>query len=141
MIIKESITVISTIEKVWDTFTDLSCWPSWNTVIKDVKSTERLLMNGRSLKCTFRPFLFPIEVKIRIEEIAPYEHIIWIAKKKGLVARHEFLFQKTDNGIQVISRETFTGLFVAGAGFLLPVRRMRSLTKVFLKDLKKAAEG
>jgi len=141
MIIRESITITSTIEKVWDTFTDLSGWTNWNTVIKDVKSKERLLMNGRSLKCTFRPFLFPIQVKIRIEEVAPYEHIVWVAKKKGLVARHEFLFQNSENGIQVISRETFTGLFVAGAGFLLPVRRMRSLTKAFLKDLKKAAEG
>ena len=141
MIIKESITIAATIEKVWDTFTDLSGWTSWNTVIKDVKSKERLLINGRSLKCTFRPFLFPIRVKIRIEEIIPYEHIIWVARKKGLVARHEFLFRNSEQGIQVISRETFTGLFVAGEGLLLPVRRMRSLTKVFLKDLKKAAEG
>jgi hypothetical protein len=141
MIIKESITINSTIEKVWETFTDLACWINWNTVIKDVQSKERLLMNGRSLKCTFRPFLFPIQVKIKIEDIAPYEHIIWIAKKKGLAARHEFIFQNSENGIQVISRETFTGLFVTGAGFLLPVRRMRTLTKLFLKDLKKAVEG
>jgi hypothetical protein len=141
MIIKESITINSTMEKVWETFTDLTCWVNWNTVIKNVKSKEKLLMDGRSLKCTFRPFLFPIQVKIRIEEIAPYEHIIWIAKKKGLSARHEFLFQNSENGIQVISRESFAGLLVAGAGFLLPVKRMRDLTKTFLKDLKRAAEG
>jgi hypothetical protein len=141
MIIKESITINSTMEKVWETFTDLACWINWNTVIENVKSRERLLMNGKSLKCTFRPFLFPIQVKIKIEELVPYEHIIWVAKKKGLSARHEFLFQNSENGIQVISRETFTGLLVAGAGILLPVRRMRSLTKTFLKDLKTAAEG
>jgi hypothetical protein len=141
MIIKESITINSTMEKVWETLTDLACWTNWNTVIKDVKSQERLLMHGRALKCTFRPFLFPIQVKIKIEEIALYEHIIWVAKKKGLSARHEFIFKSSENGIQVISRETFTGLFVTGAGFLLPVRRMRSLTKTFLQDLKSAAEG
>jgi len=141
MIIKESITINSTIEKVWETFTDLTCWVNWNTVIKNVKSTEQLLMDGRSLKCTFRPFLFPIQVKIKIEEIAPHKHIIWVAKKKGLSARHEFIFQNSEKGIQVTSWESFTGLLVAGAGFLLPVRRMRNLTKTFLKDLKKAAEG
>jgi hypothetical protein len=141
MIIKESVTINSTMKTVWETFTDLACWINWNTVIKDIKSKERLLMNGKSLKCTFRPFLFPIQVKIKIEEIVPYEHITWVAKKKGLVARHEFLFQNDEQGIQVVSRETFTGLFVTGAGFLLPVRRMRSLTRNFLKDLKRAAEG
>ncbi len=141
MIIKESITIASPIEKVWDTFTDLSGWPGWNTVIKNVKSGDRLLVNSKSLKCTFRPFLFPIQVRIRIEEILPLEHVIWVARKKGLVARHEFIFRNTEKGTQVISRETFTGLLVTGGGFLLPVRRMRSLTKVFLKDLKRAAEG
>jgi len=78
---------------------------------------------------------------IRIEEMVPYEYIIWVARKKGLVARHEFLFQPGEKGILVTSRETFAGFLVTGDGFFLPVKRMHSLTKAFLRDLKCAAEG
>jgi uncharacterized protein YndB with AHSA1/START domain len=140
MVIKETITIDSTLEKVWDTFTDLACWVNWNTVLKDVRTKGRSLTDGKSLKCTLRPFILPIRVKLQIEEIVPHERIVWIARKKGLEARHEFLFENNQKGIHVISRETFTGLLTAGSGLLLPVQKMRSLTKTFLKDLKSAAE-
>jgi uncharacterized protein YndB with AHSA1/START domain len=140
MVIKETITISSTLEKVWDTFTDLACWVNWNTVLKDVRTKGRSLTDGKSLKCTLRPFFLPINVKIQIEEIVPQERIVWIARKKGLEARHEFLFESNQEGTHVISRETFTGMLTVGSGLLLPVKRMKSLTKIFLKDLKKAAE-
>ncbi len=140
MVIRESVIIRSTKQKVWETFTDLTCWNNWNTVIRDVHPEENCLANGKTLKCTFRPFLFPIRVRIEIEEIVPYERIIWSAKKKGLEARHEFLFHNHEKGIQVISKETFTGLLTTGSGLLFPVKRMRDLTKTFLKDLKKASE-
>jgi ligand-binding SRPBCC domain-containing protein len=56
MVIKETITINSSLEKVWDTFTDLACWVNWNTVLKDVRTKGRSLTDGKSLKCTLRPF-------------------------------------------------------------------------------------
>ena len=140
MIIQESITIKTNIDKVWKIFTDLACWGDWNSVIKNVRSKDGILADGRSLKCTFRPFLFPIQVQIEIEKIVPHEHIVWVARKKGLLARHEFIFENNGKGIQVISREVFSGILVSGKGLLLPVRRMRHLTRIFLQDLKRAAE-
>lgn len=140
MLIKETVTINATLEKVWDTFTDLACWVNWNTVLKDVRTKGRSLTDGKPLKCSLRPFFLPIRVKLQIEEIVPHKRIVWIARKKGLEARHEFLFENNQNGIHVISRETFTGLLSAGLGLLLPVKRMKSLTETFLEDLKRAAE-
>ena len=140
MIIKESLFINAPMKRVWDTFTDLTCWMDWNTVILDVSYEDRCLTNGKALKCCFRPFLFPIRVKIKIEEIRPHDRIIWSARKKGLYAFHEFFFEEVENGILVTSKESFSGLLAAASGFLLPLGRMRSLTRTFLKDLKTASE-
>jgi hypothetical protein len=140
MIIKESVHINTSIKKVWNTFADLTRWMHWNTVIRDVNSDEKHLTRGKDIQCCFRPFLFPIKVRIRIEEIRPYDRIVWSARKKGLFALHEFFFEGSEKGVLVTSKETFTGLLVSTAGFLLPLQRMKSLTKTFLKDLKKASE-
>jgi hypothetical protein len=141
MIVKESIVICSSMEKVWKTFTDLDCWTEWNTIMKNVGSDKKVLDEGTNLKCIFRPFLFPIEMKIRVESVIPYNRIVWSAKKKGLSAYHEFFFRQQAEGILVTSRETFTGLLTKGSGILLPIRKMQSFTKIFLQDLKKVSES
>lgn len=140
MMIKETILINAPMEKVWDTFTDLTCWTNWNTVLQNVNSAAECLTGGNDIKCCFRPFWFPINVRIRIEEIRKYDRVVWTAQKKGLFAFHEFFFQTEELAILVTSKETFTGLLASASGFLLPVGIMRSLTKTFLSDLKKASE-
>jgi hypothetical protein len=140
MIIEKGIAIDAPIEKVWNTFTDLTCWMRWNTVIRNVRSDERRLSNGKDVKCSLRPFVFPIKVSLKVEEVIPFERITWSARKKGLYARHEFIFEKKDNSVLVTSREAFTGLLSKASGALLPKRKMQSLTTRFLKDLKKASE-
>ena len=107
MIIEEVIAIHAPIEKVWNTFTDLTCWMHWNTVIRNVRSGERCLSSGKEVKCCLYPFLFPITVNLRIEELIHHERIVWTARKKGLYARHEFIFGKRDNSVLVTSREAF----------------------------------
>jgi hypothetical protein len=141
MIIEEAIAIQAPIEKVWNTFTDLTCWMHWNTVIRNVRSEERCLSHGKEVTCRLYPFLFPIMVNLRIEELIPHELIIWSARKKGLYARHEFIFGKQDNSVLVTSRETFAGLLSKASGAFLPKRKMQALTIRFLKDLKRASEG
>ena len=140
MLIEEVIAIHAPIEKVWNTFTDLTCWMQWNTVLRNVRSEERCLSSGEEVTCCLYPFLFPITVNLRIEELIPHELIVWSARKKGLYARHEFIFEKKDNSVLVTSRETFTGLLSKASGALLPKRKMQALTIRFLKDLKKASE-
>ena len=140
MLIEEVITIHAPIEQVWNTFTDLTCWMQWNTVIRNVRSEERCLSSGKEVKCCLRPYVFPIKVRLRVEELIPFELITWSAKKKGLHARHEFIFEKKDNSVLVTSRETFAGLLSSASGAFLPKRKMQALTIRFLKDLKKASE-
>lgn len=141
MIIKESIHINAPMEKVWQTFTDLTRWTEWNTVMSDVVCDDRCLIKGKDIICCFRPFLFPVKVNIRIHEVVPFDRVVWTAQKKGLFAFHEFFFHEEGNGVLVTSKETFSGVLSSAGGILLPEKKIRDLTKTFLKDLKKALEG
>jgi hypothetical protein len=140
MIIKESVRIHSPKEKVWQTFNDLTRWTEWNTVMSDVACDDTCLVHGKEIRCCFRPFVFPVKIHIRIHEVVPLRRVVWTAQKPGLLAFHEFFFDEGEEGVTVTSKETFSGVLSSGGGFLLPERRMRDLTKTFLKDLKKAAE-
>jgi hypothetical protein len=143
MIIKESITINASLQKVWETFTDLTGWMKWNSVMKNIQCQGQCLTDVTAIKCCFKPFSFvsPIPVTMQIVEIIPFERIVWSARKKGLFAFHEFFFHMSEQGVQVTSKETFTGLLSRASGLLLPVKKMRALTKTFLKDLKNASES
>ncbi len=140
MVIKESILINAKLDKVWKTFTDLTCWKDWNTVVRDVCSNEKSLSCGGEISCCFRPFLFPVKAKSKVDEVIPYERVVWSAQKKGFSTRNEFSFQNYEKGVLVTSRETFTGFLVRAFGFFLPKRRMHTLIQTFLKDLKTASE-
>ncbi len=141
IVIEESIIILANIDTVWDTFTRLTCWKEWNTVMMDVCSNGKYLSYGSEISCCFRPFLFPVTANIRVEEVVPYKRIIWSAKKKGFFARNEFSFENHGRGVTVTSREAFYGTLVSFWGFLLPKKRMKNLILTFLSDLKAASEN
>ncbi len=141
MIIEESVMIHAPVDKVWMIFTDLICWKDWNTVVKNVRSDKKVLTEGNNFMCHFYPFLFSVGMNIEVEKILPYNLIVWSTKKKGLSAHHEFCFHGFEKAVLVTSKETFSGLLTKGSGFLLPLKKMRSLTRIFLKDLKKASES
>lgn len=140
MIIRESITIHAPVEKVWATFTDLTRWNAWNTVMSDLVCDDACLVDGKKIACCFRPFFFRVKVKITIHEVVPFTRVVWSARKKGLFAFHEFFFDKKDDDVIVTSKETFSGVLSAAGGLLLPEKKMRELTRTFLEDLKKASE-
>ena len=140
MVLTESIVINAPLVKVWETFTDLACWTDWNTVIRDVAYKDKRITSGNKIKCSFKPFFFLIKVDIKIEEVLPLERVTWSARKKGLSARHEIIFEKHDNAVKVTSRESFRGALTRAFGMLLPRLKMTALKKTFLQDLKKAAE-
>ncbi len=141
MIIEESIVIHAPMDKVWETFTNLTCWREWNTVMENICTGEKCLSRGGEISCSFRPVIFPVKATIKIEEVNPYEYIVWSAQKKGFFARNVFTFQNNEKGVIVTSRETFNGFVVKVFGLLVPKKRMRTLIQTFLKDLKTAAEN
>ena len=140
MIIEESIVIHTAPEKVWNTFTDISSWKSWNTVLTDVTPYGGEMIQGRRIRLFISLFGLPVSVGLEIEEIIPGKRIVWSGEIFGISARHEFVFEKCGDGIIVISRETFRAIGLRMLRLLFPDSRIRELTLALLKDLKAASE-
>jgi len=141
MLIEESIIIHAPIDKVWETFTNLTCWRKWNTVMENVCAGEKRLSRGGEISCSFRSVIFPVKATIKIEEVNPHKYIVWSAQKKGFFSRNVFTFQNNEKGVIVTSRETFNGFVVKVFGFLVPKKKMRTLIQTFLKNIKTASEN
>jgi hypothetical protein len=141
MVVEESIQIRGSIEQVWGTFTDLTCWVDWNTVLKGVASSQTEVMSeGNRFKCCMRPFAFPIYFEPTIEGIDPYKRIVWTGSKYGIRAVHEWFFRQHEKGVEVVSKETFTGLPIL-AFRLFSKTTIRKMTRAMLDDLRRAAES
>lgn len=141
MVIEESIIINAPIEKVWDIFTDLTCWKNWCSVIEDVSSDGARLEEGNSFKCCIRPFDIPVNLEPVVEEIDPMHRIVWSGKKHGVSALHEFTFQMDGSGVLLTSREAFSGLFMSPLRFLFPKKKLQELSFRMLQEVKTAAEA
>jgi len=141
MVIEESIIINAPLEKVWDIFTDLTCWKHWCSVIEDVSSDGTRLEEGNSFKCCIRPFDIPMNLEPVVEEIVPMHRIIWSGKKHGVSALHEFTFQIDGSGVLLTSREAFSGFFMSPLRFLFPKKKLQELSVRMLREIKTAAEA
>lgn len=141
MVIEASIVINAPIDDVWDTFTDLTCWKDWCSVVEGVSSPARRLIEGESFKFCIRPFDIPLSIEPHVEEVTPKELIIWTGRKNGIAARHEFTFNQQEGGILLTSRETFTGMFLTPLKFIFPEKKLHELAALMLKELKDAVEG
>ncbi len=140
MVIEESVLINADIEKIWKTFTDLTCWAEWNTVARNAVSDSGLLEKGERFSFCLRPFSVPITLQPKIEEVVPARRVVWSGSKFGIFSRHEFLFQQIDDSVLVMSSETFHGLPLLFGGKHLTESTVRKLTIAMLNDLKKACE-
>ncbi len=140
MIIEESILINADIEKIWKTFTDLTCWAEWNTVARNAVSDSGNLEKGDRFTFCIRPFSVPITLKQRIAEVVPAQRVVWTGSKFGIYSRHEFLFQQVADRVQVTSRETLRGLPLLFGGQAFTDAVVRKLTIAMLSDLKKSSE-
>ncbi len=141
MVIEESIVIHASPQKVWQTFTGITCWKNWNTVLKNVSPDKaEILTEGGKVRFCIYPFSFPVYFEPLIEKVVPLKKVIWSSGVYGVSARHEFIFEDVRNGMLVKSREVFKGFPVKALRFLFPEWRLRELTVTFLQDLKKAAE-
>ncbi len=141
MLIEERIGIAAPLAKVWDRFVDLTCWADWNRVLTDVRPSGTCLSGGEGFSCCIRPYFFDIHFSPVVVAVDPLSRVIWTAERFGISARHEFLFHETTGGMEIISREKFSGIFIClGVGLLIRPR-LRRLTRAFLEDLRQGAEA
>ena len=140
MLIEEEILINAPLEKAWKTFTDLTCWVDWNSVLKDVSTEHDSIEKGETFSWSLRPFIFPVHFETFIEEVVLHERVVWSGSKYGIFARHEFSFEKFEDSVRVLSREAFKGITVENMKLIFPAWRIRELKKPLLSDLKEASE-
>lgn len=140
MIIEESILINADLKIIWKTFINLAGWAEWNTVTRDIVSDSGIIEQNERFRFRIRPYLVPVTVKVKIEEVVSGEKVVWTGAEFGVFSRHEFLFQHEENSVLVTSRETFWGLPFLFGGITFPEGTVRELTIQMLSDLKKAAE-
>jgi hypothetical protein len=140
MVIEESVHIDAPLERVWKTFTDLTCWQDWNSVMKDVSSGSQSIEKGEAFRFCLRPFFFHVNIEPFIEEVIPNKLVVWAGSKFGIFARHEFFFEGAGEGTTVKSMESFKGMTVDTMPLIFPEKVIREMTRTLLMDLKKAAE-
>jgi hypothetical protein len=140
--VEESIVIDAGIDRVWETFTDITCWKDWSKTLEPlpVKDAGKII-EGARLKFCIRPFSLPVTFEPEVQEVLPNKRILWTGSRYGIHARHEFLFEEVGKGVRLTSRETFVGLPLRFAEFLFPRSRILKLTRSLLLDLKNAVES
>lgn len=141
MIISESIVINAPLTKVWDNFTDLTCWKEWSTVMSNVSSETERLTEGKSFKFCIRPFTFPVNVEPVVEELITEQRIVWTGSRHGIKARHEFLFEEKNGKTLLTSNELFKINWFKRLFFHIPKKRLHRLSVLMLQDLKDACEN
>lgn len=138
--ITESVLINASLKKVWDTFTDLTCWKNWNTVLCDISCEAERLTEGKRFRFCIRPFDIPVRIEPVVEEIVPENRIVWSGRKHGITARHEFTFKVEAGQVLLTSAETFSGALFRTVKFIFPRRKIKELSRLMLYDIKSAAE-
>ena len=141
MIIIESILIDAPVKKVWNIFTDLTCWKDWSTVISNVSYEADRLTEGKSFKFCIRPFSFPVHIEPVVEKIVPGQSILWSGAKHGIAASHEFTFAEQKGKTLLTSREIFKLNWMKRLFFHIPKKRLHKLSVLMLQDLKYASES
>jgi hypothetical protein len=141
MIIKATVTIHAPLERDWDTFTDLTCWEDWSTVLSNVTAETDRLTKGKKFKFCIRPFDIPVNLEPTVKEVVPLKRIVWVGKKHGISAKHEFTFERQDGAVLLESRETFTGIMMRPLGYIFPKQKLEELSVLMLEEIKKAAES
>jgi uncharacterized protein YndB with AHSA1/START domain len=140
MVIEESVFINADRKRVWKTFTDLTCWAEWNRTARDIVSRSSTMEQGSRFRFCLRPFAIPIHIDPVIDEIVPYDRVVWSGRKYGIASRHEFLFRQQADGVLITSRERLIGLPLVLGGRAFTEKVVRELTVSMLEELREAAE-
>jgi len=140
MMIEESVLINASRDQVWQSFTDLTCWDDWSRTARKVSPESCKMEEGIRFRFRLRPFVVPVDIMPVIDEIVPFERVVWSGSKFGIASRHEFLFQQAGNGVLVTSREKLIGLPLVLGGRRFTERTVRRLTIRMLRELKAACE-
>lgn len=120
--IKESITINSSPQEVWNTLTHIDQWSSWNPLIQNAKLNGELLPGT-----TFNWKTGGMKIKSTIHTAMPHERFGWTGKAIGSNAIHNWEIESKNGQVVVTMEESMDGWLV------------KMMRKKIQKELEKSA--
>jgi hypothetical protein len=115
-------------DAVWDLIANIDAWPSWNP---DVQSAQ--LSGNLEPGTTFDWKAGPGTIHSELTVVAEPSTISWTGSMPGIRANHTWKLEATEQGTQVTTEETWTGV--------LPRFFPRSMTRNLQKAIDNGLEA
>ncbi|MFJ2095555.1 SRPBCC family protein [Streptomyces sp. NPDC087901] len=128
-------TVHAPLETIWRLHTEIGSWPTWNTGI-DSAVLHGALAPGAVFDWTTEG----LDIRSTVGELTPLHRIVWGGPAHGITGIHVWEFENTHEGVQVTTRESWSGTPVEADPHAMHLALEESLLAWF-KTLKTTAEG
>jgi len=149
MKVEESIYIQAPLPVVWAVFSCFEDWENWNTVCSNccflddssnrLRGTGNVLTEGVCLSFVIRP-IFPVRIRPKVVRCTPGSEIVWEGSRFGIRAEHAFVFHEKDQGVLLVSIETFRGPVAVLCRLFFVLNRLHQLTRQLLSQIKRTAE-
>lgn len=127
-------TVHAPLQTIWRLHTEVGSWPTWNTGI-DSAVLHGTLAPGAVFDWTTAG----LDISSTVAELTPLRRIVWGGPAHGITGIHVWEFEETDEGVQVSTRESWSGAPVDADPYAMHLALEESLL-AWLKALKTTAE-
>jgi uncharacterized protein YndB with AHSA1/START domain len=135
VISRQEIAIAAPLEVVWNLHVDASSWPGWNPDITDV-TMEHQFAPGAS----FLWHTAGLAIQSTVYAVTPHARTLWAGTVQGITGIHEWTFTETDNGVRVVTEESWSGEPVEANVAAMQAGLDQSLVS-WVQHLKAAAEA
>jgi len=98
MIIEESVEINAPLPVLWNVFSKMEDWQSWNTVCQNCcLITGDSMAQDTCFSFNIRPYYLPIKVTPAITKCEPGKEVIWEGRRFNVQAAHRFFSKKKRN--------------------------------------------
>ena len=104
VISRQEIAIDAPLEVVWDLHVNSPSWPSWNPDITNV-TMEQPFAPGAS----FLWHTAGLAIQSTVHAVTPQARTLWGGAVQGITGIHEWTFTETDNGVRVLTEESWSG--------------------------------
>jgi len=98
------IDIAAPLERVWELHTNVGQWPAWNAEVS-AATLDGPFVPGNSFTWTSYDFT----VTSTIYDVEDRARTLWGGAALGIMGTHEWLFERTAQGVRVTTTESFAG--------------------------------
>jgi uncharacterized protein YndB with AHSA1/START domain len=131
---RAQIQIAASPERVWDLLSNIDRWPRWNALVQTAVLSGPL-QPGNVFKWKSKG----LTIVSTLQEVVPNERLTWTGKAFGTQAIHMWEIEPTDQGVVLLTEESFDGWLPR----LMPKTMQRTLDETlpaWLKTIKSEAE-